>query len=334
MEYVLTAQTDATNPLYLWSRRDTVIRDSTATLSSVSGNSQPITYFVMVIDTGNNKCATNDSMIIAFAPNPIVPIINNGMATTACDSSTVEFDVSNAQVGINYIWSSSPALPISGTDAAQSNITFATTDSAALIMVTAVSADYGCSASTQQIVTLHSGLIPSVSIIETADLLDSTLIAVVQSDTTVSYQWGYYDGSSNNIISGATAQDLLLDSSQNSAQYWVIVTDTIDHCSTKTYFIPPVTTLGIKGINGADVKISVYPNPSDGIYNVSINTDIAQDWSVAVMDINGKLIGKHLIGKTQSPEWIIHAETWSAGAYILQVVSQSGDTKSVRLIRK
>ena len=330
--YTLTAVTDAVQPSYRWSATDT-----TNTISGISDTavvtSSQIVYTIKITDEANNKCMDSAVEVITSVPNPQVPIINNGLIPVACDSSTVHFDVTNLQDSVSYFWYTSPALPISGQNYPHSNITFATSDSAIVYVV--ASNVWGCSVSNHDTIRISSGIAPSVTIAEIADMVDSTLIAIAIPDTGISYQWGY-DGAgfASTPIAGATAQSLLLDSGQNSAQYWVIVTDTSTQCATKIYVNAPVTTTGIRDINGAEAQVMVYPNPSLGMFNMSIQSSTAQDWSVEILDLNGRLIESTKTTKEQNINREIDASAWAAGAYLMRVISGSGDVKVLKLIRK
>jgi hypothetical protein len=174
-----------------------------------------------------------------------------------------------------------------------------------------------------------------VTIVETRDLIDTTLIAIATPDSGLIYQWGYNSaGLTPNTISGATTQDLLLDTGQNSADYWVIVTDTNTHCSAKVFVNAPTTTTGIKDINGADARVTVYPNPSSDKFTLTIRSTTEQSWSIEITDINGKQILETQTNKEQNVEWQVNASKWSEGTYLLRVRSASGDTKVLKLIRE
>ena len=330
--YTLTAVTDAVLPSYRWSNNDTTTSISHISDTSAATNNLSI-YTITVTDEANNKCLDSANIIITSAPNPIAPIINNGLIPVACDSSTVHFDVTNLQDSVNYFWYTFPALPISGQNYPHSNITFATSDSAIVYVVAANV--WGCAASNHDTIRISSGTAPSVTIAEIADMVDSTLIAIAVPDTGISYQWGY-DGAgfASTPIAGATAQSLLLDSGQNSANYWVIVTDTATQCSTKIYVNAPATTTGIKDIDGAEALVTAYPNPSSGMFNISIQSSTAQNWSVEILDMNGKLIESGKTNKEQNVSREINASSWASGAYLMRVTSGSGDVRVLKLIRE
>ena len=161
------------------------------------------------------------------------------------------------------------------------------------------------------------------------------MIALALPDSGITYQWGY-DGSSFSEfpISGATTQDLLLDSGQYSGKYWVIVTDTSTKCSTKVYYKAPVTTTDIIDINGAEAIVSVYPNPTTDEFHINIRSAAAQTWQIQIMDMNGKEISTLQTDKDTNAHQNINAREWAAGSYFIKIISQSGATKVLKLIHE
>jgi hypothetical protein len=332
--YTLTALTNAVRPSYRWSDTDSIaIHDSTSlSISGISGAIPQIIYTLAIIDSANNKCTNTATLAILSLPVPAVPIINNGNPQTACDSSTLHFDVTNIQDSVNYFWYTTPALPISGQNGPHSNITFVTTDSAT-VYISATNVPYGCTASQSTTVILNSGAAPLVTIVEAPDQIDSTLIALVTPDSALAYQWGY-DGAgyTSNLIAGANQQALLLDTGQNSADYWVIVTDTATHCSTKVYYAAQAT--GIRDINEDNIQVSVYPNPATDKFTLSIHTASKQNLYIDIFDIDGRSVMSRAINTGQNADWQISTAAWPADSYVLQVTSASGDKKTLKLIKQ
>ena len=331
--YRLTAMTDAVRPAYRWSTSSS--RSYIDSISATSGYlSSTISYIVTVTDSASHYCSNTALLTVTSVPNTPAPIINNGLIPMICDSSTVEFDVTNASDSNSYFWYTYPAQPISGQGSPHSDITF-TTSGAAIVYVTSINIPWGCTATSHDTIYASniSGL--SVSIVETPDLIDTTLIAIVTPDSDLIYQWGYNSaGLTPNIVSGATTQSYLLDSGQNSATYWVIVTDTATHCSTKAYVSAPTTTTGIKDINGTEARVAVYPNPSTEKFTLTIKSVTEQSWSIEITDISGKQIAAAQTNKEQNVSWQVNASAWAEGTYLLIVQSASGDTKVLKLIRE
>ena len=331
--YTLTAHSDAAHPAYLWSTNDTTTSIS-AVADSIVLTSNVKTYKLIVTDIAGNRCTDTISHMVTSVPNPTQAIINNGQLPVVCDSSTVHFEVSNVNDSTHYFWYTSPALPISGQNSANCNITFAGIDSA-LIFVNAINIPWGCTTSQHKMIYTGHGKAPSVMINALPDLRDTTLIALALPDSGITYQWGY-DGSSFSEfpISGATTQDLLLDSGQYSGKYWVIVTDTSTKCSTKVYYKAPVTTTDIIDINGAEAIVSVYPNPTTDEFHINIRSAAAQTWQIQIMDMNGKEISTLQTDKDTNAHQNINAREWAAGSYFIKIISQSGATKVLKLIHE
>jgi hypothetical protein len=336
LSYKLIATTDAGRPSYQWSVPDSTHNYITDIASTTGYMSSQINYIVTVTDTANNRCTNTAATTITSVPNTPVPLIAEDSISSVCQGGILPFNISNALGSVDYFWYTSPALPISGQHSPNTDITFSTSDSAVLIYVIATNIPWGCAAtSSNVIIQTDTGAGPSVTIAELPDMLDSTLIAIATPDSGITYQWGYNGpGLTPNTIIGATTQDLLLDTGQNSANYWVVVTDTLSHCSTKAYVNPPVTVTGIKDINGDEAIVTVYPNPSADKFNVRIQSATVQSWDMEVMDINGKLIVTSKTVKDQQMQWSIDSGAWAAGAYLLKVISASGDVKTIKLIKE
>jgi hypothetical protein len=184
LPYRLTAVTDAIRPSYRWSTSG-----SASYIDSVSSTtgylSSSITYILTVTDTASHYCSNTALLTVTSVPNTVAPIINNGLAPVTCDSSTVEFDVTNASDSNSYFWYTYPALPISGQGSAYSNIIFTVT-TPVVVYVTATNMPWGCAATSHDTIYPSNIPGPSVTIVETRDLIDTTLIAIATPDSGLS----------------------------------------------------------------------------------------------------------------------------------------------------
>lgn len=327
-EFALSAMNNALQPKYIWSTHD-----STISISRIIDTAAIFIYTVTVTDQANNKCLDSAEKIIRSVANPVTPIINNGLTPTACNNSVVHFAVTNIESGDNYFWYTKPALPISGQTYPNCNITFDSVNPA-LVYVVATNV-WGCVAGSHDTIAVQNTTAPTANITLIADAIDTTLIAIAIPYTAITYQWGYNGaGYTATSINGATAQSLLLDSGQNSANYWVIITDTTTQCATKIYVTAPVTTTGIKDMNGIDATVKVYPNPTADRFNVSIECTVTQNWAIDILDINGRLIEHKQTDTGKNILWEINAMAWAKGAYLIRITSASGDMKVLKLIRE
>ena len=330
--YQLHIGTDARTPSYRWSTNDTTM-DLYRTAINTSNTSQHTTYVVTITDIGNDRCQNIDSVTITTFPVPKMPVISPDSGVSACQGSTLHFDVANIDSNVSYVWYISPAMPISGQSGPHCNVTFNDTITTGVTVV-GTNIPWGCATWAYVPVRPIAATAPSVTIIEIPDATDSTLIALVIPDSNIRYQWGTdSDGLVPHYLTGAHTQDLLLNAGQSALSYWVIVTDTVSHCSTKTYFSAPVTTTSIHDLSGADIQVLVYPNPSSDIYYVKIATEHMQVWQIEVTDMQGRSVSYQQIQADTNTPCQINAASWTAGAYMLHITSASGDTKTIKLIK-
>lgn len=98
-------------------------------------------------------------------------------------------------------------------------------------------------------------------------------------------------------------------------------------------FIPRYTgsggLLSIENGAAANIMFSVYPNPSNGQFNISFTLDRSSELTVRILDLSGRtVLEKNVSGNTGSNEMTIGKAGLSAGIYMLQV--QSGNSISNR----
>ncbi|MDA7578579.1 T9SS type A sorting domain-containing protein [Flavobacteriales bacterium] len=124
-----------------------------------------------------------------------------------------------------------------------------------------------------------------------------------------SYQWNTFDTTANITTS-------------LNGQYWLIISDSLNCPVDTTYFYVDIHS-GISdfGIN----ELSIYPNPSDDVFNISFKSNNAQDFSVRILNVIGeKLIVEDLqqfIGEYSKK---ISLNQNSKGIYFLEIETKNG----------
>jgi len=124
-----------------------------------------------------------------------------------------------------------------------------------------------------------------------------------------SYQWNTFDTTANITTS-------------LNGQYWLIISDSLNCPVDTTYFYVDIH-LGISdfGIN----ELSIYPNPSNDVFNISFKSNNAQDFSVRILNVIGeKLIVEDLqqfIGEYSKK---ISLNQNSKGIYFLEIETKNG----------
>jgi hypothetical protein len=90
--------------------------------------------------------------------------------------------------------------------------------------------------------------------------------------------------------------------------------------------VDPVATSTVEGVN-------VYPNPSNGDLNISFNADATENYTISIMDMNGKVISTRTIPATKGQNLAQFNLTEAAnGLYFVRIAS-STDQKVVRVVK-
>lgn len=93
-----------------------------------------------------------------------------------------------------------------------------------------------------------------------------------------------------------------------------------------TFYLDP--TMAVAGQEFSNI-LTVYPNPSKGIFNISVNTAGALNYQMYNMLGQVVTTGKFASGQSQ-----LDISTAANGVYILQVTDNSGKTANIKLVKE
>jgi type IX secretion system substrate protein len=241
-----------------------------------------MSFTLTVVDS--NGCQNQD--IVKITVNP--EFATAGADEEICFGDSVQL---GAQGGTTYLWT--PAAGLSDPNIADP-LAFPPSTTTYTVKITDAN---NCSKSDNLTVTVLP-LPPKPTIV----FSNSTLT----SSATSGNQW-YFNGA---IIPGATSQTY---SPQNQGIYSVVVTGS-NGCSNES---EPFIFTGIGDLDN-DFGISVYPNPSDGILNVSVNE--AGEYTISVYNLLGEVLYAENIAIDQDGGHRIDVSDLSQGYYILKII--------------
>jgi len=138
---------------------------------------------------------------------------------------------------------------------------------------------------------------------------------VLTSSSATGNQW-YYNGT---IISGATSQTY---TPTQNGNYTVVVTT--NGCTSNTSGAYNVTGLGIEELNV--YQLSVFPNPSQGEFNISFNATITESYTVKIYDEIGKLVFDESISN-QSGKYVKEVKLGEVASGMYNVVLSNGSNE-------
>ena len=151
----------------------------------------------------------------------------------------------------------------------------------------------------------------------------STLTA---NNSTATYQWLDCDNG-NTVIPGATNQSY---TTAVPGSFAVIVTDVCMDTSA-------CYGAGYTGVDDltSSFEISVAPNPSSGLFAVSMNGLSNEKVEVKIFDMVGKIIYKSTVTPQEDAfEMLVDLSNNETGVYILNVISESGAVYSNRMVKQ
>jgi PKD repeat protein len=117
---------------------------------------------------------------------------------------------------------------------------------------------------------------------------------------------------------------------------YLVCLEITDDCGSQT-FCDSVTinTAGINSNSLTDSQITVFPNPSNGAFNLLINLNNQSDIDIVVTDTKGRLIYSEVLSKVLNNTHIVDLEDVSNGVYYLSLTSNTGRiVKTLSVLRK
>ncbi len=286
---------------YVWTPMNTT--GLTATDSPVNTSAAPIdqTYTLTVTDSVNS-CSASRTVDVHIYPAVHAEITSDETVICANDNVGFYLDAQTASsAGATFTW-----LPDSS-----SNPTFLVTQSGTYILEAENA--YGCTDKDTIVITSVNPVIPVI----TADVAGG--IVILDAGTGFdSYSWSTLESSQTINVQNGT--------------YTVETVDSNGCTATSA----PITIKGI-GLNenGTDVLVSVFPNPSNGIFTLQVGNLMEENMRIDIIDVNGKIITNmnvKEIGKDYTQN--IDLSNVAAGTYFIKLSTTKGSvTERIVIVR-
>jgi hypothetical protein len=249
-----------------------------------------------VLDTING-CIGRDTVMITVNPLPVVSL---GPDTAICSNyAGITLDGTNAGAG-TYQWQDGQSgATYFAMIAGQYNVTVTDTN--------------GCMGADTVIVG---------TIVASVVSIDANLTALHAADLDAGGGFASYSWSTS-----ATTQVINVTS---NGTYFVTCVDQNGCVSTDSLSI--VFSLGIFNPNGTETTLQLFPNPSEGVFNLSISNLETSDLVIEVLDMNGRVVHNRIIGEVSGSTIQPFSLTdLRAGTYNLRVIA-NGKTSTMRFI--
>jgi subtilisin family serine protease len=221
-------------------------------------------------------------------------------ATEFCEGDSVQLSASSLYT--DYVWSNGDST---------SMITVSTSDTITISVLNAA----GCSGSSDSVFVIEHLLPTDPVIIANADTLTST--------SANSYQW-YLNGAP---VFGANNQNYTI---QQSGDYFVMITDANGCIAYSDTLYISQTGLTERMPEG----VEVYPNPTDGMFYVSIDKGVFAQFSLRVINTLGEIVFEQkVMDASQNNNVPINLSGHADGVYFVQIQAEK-KVFNVKLIRQ
>jgi hypothetical protein len=80
-------------------------------------------------------------------------------------------------------------------------------------------------------------------------------------------------------------------------------------------------------------SVSVFPNPSADIINLTATLSTTQDVEIMILDMSGKILMQNEIKNVSQMDEVISIKDLQSGAYILKMEMSNGDVYNKRFLK-
>jgi hypothetical protein len=259
-----------------------------------------------------NNPATSNAITTTVSPI-VAPSVNIAGTNSICSGSNITFTATPTYGGTtpSYQWQ------VNGSNVGSNSSTYSTTSLTNGANVTCImTSNAACTSPT----TATSNTI-SVSVNATPSTPTITNNSgTLTSSSATGNQW-YLNGS---LIAGATSQTYT-----PTANGIYTVGVTANGCSSSASAGTTISGLGIEEMNV--YALSIYPNPSNGEFNVSFNASVTEKYTLKVYDEAGKLVFDAQI-ENQNGTYVKQVQLGKVASGIYNVSLSNGSVESNRKV--
>ncbi len=266
-------------------------------------------YVVTVTDANQCTATLNDTVT---QPNTVT-IVTDSVVNAKCNTSSdgsIYVHVTGGTVPYAYLWTPGNVTTSSLFFKPAGTYTLSVTDR------------NGCTATATNTITAPSAISLTTSITNQVQNGTQGAITVTATGGTQPYSYHWTPG-------GGTTSTI---TNLNANLYTVTVTDANGCTATRSDSVRLI--IGIKDLNGDITDISVYPNPSSAIFNVTVKLSHSMPVNVEVYTVTGQKVDVATKENAATETFILDMTNEASGVYVVKV--KAGDqvaTQRVTLVR-
>ncbi|MDG2228405.1 MAG: PKD domain-containing protein, partial [Flavobacteriales bacterium] len=276
--------------------------------TQVTAPATTTTYTVTMID--GNGCTETASVTITVETEPTVTITPSN--PVICDGESITITGSGAQT---YNWN---------TGATSASITVSPTNQTTYTVIGSNGVCQGAAVSTTISVNLAPVVIAGSD--QTLIVAGGTINFSNAGSGATSYSWSFGDGTSSTL--GSPSHTFT-----TAGTYTVILTGTLGNCSSSDTITINVGYTGVEEVN-LEESVNLYPNPSNGEFNLSLNFPIEQDVEIRIFNTIGELLASRTMNNTSSSVVEFNLNSNAEGFYFVNIkTTNQSITKRISIIR-
>jgi hypothetical protein len=240
-----------------------------------------------------------DEIVVTKKTNLLLPTANfNASDTSACEGSCINFTDLTGNGPTSWEWHFPGALPDSSVDQNPLQICYSLPGTYDVTLI-ASNSNGSDTLTLPNYITINSNPSPPNITVSNDTLCSSSAFT---------YQW-YADSV---LISGATNQCYYPGQIGN---YYVLITDP-NGCTATSNSV----NTGIEELNIGD-ELRIYPNPSNGVFNLVLKNNFIQEGELTITDITGRVIYKDAINENRKSNFTIDLGKKTDAVYFLSLKS-------------
>ncbi len=276
--------------------------------TQVASPASTTTYTVTMVD--GSACTETASVTITVETEPTVIITPSNPVICAGESLTLA--ASGAQ---SYNWN---------TGATSASITVSPTNQTTYTVIGSNGVCQGAAVSTTISVNLAPVIIAGSD--QTLIVAGGTINFSNAGSGATSYSWSFGDGTSSTLGSPSHTYT-------SAGTYTVILTGTLGNCSSSDTITINVGFTGLEEVN-LEESVNLYPNPSNGEFNLSLNFAIEQDVEIRIFNTIGELLASKTMNNTSSSVIEFNLNDNAEGFYFVNIKTNNESiTKRISFIR-
>ena len=294
------------NNYYQWTRNDTIITGATASAYS------PVTsgvYKLISYNTGSCPSTPSTGVGITIIQTPSKPVIISGNGTQICSGNNILLISSS---GTSYQWYKNGIL-LSGAIAQTYNVTNAGYYSVQNI-------NSGCASILSDSINIQRLVNPGFSVNNVSqELCTNNFIFTTNNPSSVNkYYWSFGDSTSATTINASHVY-----TTKNFFTVKQIVSSPNNSCIDSASQTVAVTKCTYAGVTESD-SISVYPNPTNGVFKLRFLCTTARQLHLAVISENGVVFIAKDLNAVEGKNYIsfdLSSPVYKNGGYVITLTS-------------